>query len=518
MGSYAFFDAFPPWGELAGLRVVPLDEATRWSHDVWAAGDTILWEIAPDPDFEVVYGAPSGALPLTEGSLKAWSDLPSAAISWRVSGVGEAASDYARVDGRNVFWIDENSSLGGRAFLWQDRRSRGEPWTIFECDVMLGSFVKDVRADPKDTERYENEIHRIKEAARGVLVHEFGHCLGLAHAGAFSPEGRWRVVDGGFLEREHPGDPNMSYGVEQMGFEVAADDAVAASLLRPAPGWRETTGSVSGTLRFAGSHGDFGLHLIVWAIPREGDPLEDRVGVFSRHDGSFLIEGLPPGEYSFWAHPRVTSAVGPAIPSNGPPHDLNDTVSTTPVRVKAGMVTSGVEIPMRVGRASRPRPPTGPPRQPPGQSGAITDRWGIPCPGVRVRAQRPHMADGPRFFQNLTLAPRVREPWWTARIEIEESSASAPVVFDWMGLYRSWRIVSRDYAVYETPPRSGAAWHDLSVEDWRVEPTDSGWLHSMQIAWPESAEAGMHFRSVAGRRCGAASRVACTFAGCRIGR
>ena len=43
VGSYAFFDAH---GRefISELRVVPSEEALRWSPEVWAADDTIAWD------------------------------------------------------------------------------------------------------------------------------------------------------------------------------------------------------------------------------------------------------------------------------------------------------------------------------------------------------------------------------------------------------------------------------------------------------------------------------------------
>ena len=83
-----------------------------------------------------------------------------------------------------------------------------------------------------------------------VLIHEFGHCLGLYHSAAYS-DARFREQTS---EVQRGLGPVMSYGVNPTRrFEVTygignldlitPDDEVGISLLRPRAGWPEATGA-----------------------------------------------------------------------------------------------------------------------------------------------------------------------------------------------------------------------------------------------------------------------------------
>ena len=83
-----------------------------------------------------------------------------------------------------------------------------------------------------------------------VLIHEFGHCLGLYHSAAF-PDTRFREQTS---EVQRGIDPVTLYGVSPTRrFEVTygignldlitPDDEVGISLLRPRAGWPEATGA-----------------------------------------------------------------------------------------------------------------------------------------------------------------------------------------------------------------------------------------------------------------------------------
>lgn len=516
-GAYRFFDAGGEDQPLGSWRLLGAEGALRWSPEVWGPGSALAWEVAPDSDFETLFGSPAGVLPHLREALSSWADLPSADITWTAA-VGEAeegeedTEDFVARDGRNTFSIDAESGAGGYAQLWSRRRPPdplGNIWELVECDFTLGSWAAEAD-DPGERERDLALTVR-------VIVHELGHCIGLAHSGALSTLGRMRQPLFGSRrqtkELEHPRDPAMSYGYSQADpAAVPDDDAIGASLLRPAPGWAAGTGSISGRLRLDEEPAPY---VQVWAVPVDSeDGLAQRVGAFSNEEGRFRIEGLPPGNYLLWAHPIIERNAHGILLANGAPLDLDDTVAAIPVRLLPGPNAGEVDLSLRIGRASRPTPD-----EPRGAAVALNPIPGggaRPCAGVRVRAGRPHPADGP----HATADPTVflgGDAWYAGSLVLEISAEASDVVFDWDGLYRSWRVASwRRRAIHVAQPREGAPYFDLSIPSWRVGADDSTVRHSIDLVWPESAEARLRFRSESGR-CGSdpeEATVVCRRDGC----
>ena len=501
VGAYRFYDYYRSGPAL----IVGSEDAGRWSPDIWGPGDTLVWEIAPDPEFEVYFDAWQGVLPLIEQALAAWSDPLSAAISWRVVLGGDEVDGAGKGDGRNtIYWTDGTYA----ADLWWDRSSTNR-WELTECDVSLGREWVDIPEgmDPKD---YERRRQSLQTHAFGVLLHHFGHCLGLSHAAALS------VVigrdDSRFGSRRwvHPHDPVMSYGsyrYDEADY-VTHDDVVGASLLRPADGWKR--GSISGVLDLPGEEAARYAH--VWALPVDGDPLRDRVGAFANRDGAFLIEGLRPGNYALWAQP-VMVRYAHSFQGN-PVFDLEDTVLGRPVRVRAGRTTGGVEIPVRRGRKVRPPPEAVRTSRYSDPGTPINNRWGNACSGVRIRGEPPFAADGPLWFTQGDWSLR-GERWFATRLIVEWSPEAGNAVFDWAGPWRDWVwSTQRERAepFWGGEPR---LYLDIRISDYQIEASGPVTRHTMEIAWPETTEARLRFRSE-DDACDGEPTVVCSLAGCGI--
>ena len=503
------------------------DNARRWSDDVWPPGEALRYEIAPDPDFEVYFDAPEGVVPFVEQALAAWGALPTADIAWNLDGVGR--EDRARHDGISSIFLDETtldddggSYCGGYASMWSERSSSAAPWEVVECDVAFCAGYASVPdwVEPEDLEEHRK---RTRETSVGMLVHEFGHCLGLGHAGDLSITGRWDELSRTLI---HPGDPIMSYGVgsEEPG-DLSADDIVGASLLRPQTRFERRSGRIPGVVR---AEGEPAPHVHVWALPVGMDALRDRVGVFSNGDGEFLIEGLDPGEYALWAQPIASQGANQDLLYRGAPIDLEDTLVGSPVLVRAGRTAENVEISMRQGRTPRPPPEEVPPMRDRTQLTVTGTERAEVCRGASVGAERPFPADGPLWLAGRDFSAG-RDRWWRTTVTVEWSSGSSGVIVDWVGAYRNWwwrwseggdehaEFYSAWSEEGEFTEQLGARSPrlDVSIADYQIEETSSGVLHVMDIAWPEATEATLRFRSE-DDACDGEPLVVCDLSGCAI--
>lgn len=335
--------------------IVGSDQALRWSPEAWGPGETLVWEIEDGEDWSLLLDSAEGVRAPLEEALGIWSGIETADISWRVGGVAAPSDETPRFgDSRNSVFLErlqERNSEGdifhtywSGAVLWWVRDRARSAWELTECDVGL---PWDWWLDDELQPRTDVDLDDVLRSITRYTAQELGHCLGLGHAVPFpGSQTLRRTADGDDFDWR----PNIWNGSPLMSRywqPLSQDDRVAVSLLRPRPDWRSTVGSVSGALTVEGFAAPY-LH--VYAIRSTTEGVRDPVGAFANGDGNFLIEGLPPGEYLlwatqiryFWAHHHLIAADAET--------DVKDAVLASPVRVEAGQVTGGIEIPLRIGR------------------------------------------------------------------------------------------------------------------------------------------------------------------------
>lgn len=329
--AYRFF------GRTIDSSLAPIAEgAATWSRSAWGASRTLSWVVSEAPEwsdsfewrgetYESPFETASDVLPFVRSALDAWSDVRTADIRWRVAAIRAnlpRARDHINAIRPHV--LDVPASYAA-VYI--------EAGEIMECDISFSPG------------------HTVFFGGRGqpALLHELGHCLGLAHSGMFPTwdSGVFPPAAGAVW----PQDPKMSYGYDR-DHRLTHDDIIGGSLLRPARGFRH--GAIEGGVRFAEASAPF-VRLVASRIGADGR-LAESVSVFSDEKGRYRFEGLAPGDYLLAAGPMMeSSAHGSLLDAGAVLHGAEDRYLLAPVGVSLGASTRAPPIVLREGRASAVR-------------------------------------------------------------------------------------------------------------------------------------------------------------------
>jgi hypothetical protein len=170
--------------------------------------------------------------------------------------------------------------------------AQGGPITVAEVQYLSNgaAFVPILRSKlqlARDLSQYPSW----GEAYFVTLVHEFGHTLGLQHTLVSS------VMSTSITRGTSKAKP------------LGADDIAGISVLYPSKLFSSITGSISGRVTLSGA----GVNVAsVVAINNAGVA----VSALTNPDGSYRMEGVPPGDYWIYVHPLPPPFSGEVTPAN----------------------------------------------------------------------------------------------------------------------------------------------------------------------------------------------------------
>lgn len=212
---------------------------------------------------------------------KAWDDVETSDINLRFGGLTTSSAPQSG-PGIDVVFSDDIPpgliALGGVTSRGEAVSTTGETFVPITRSVVI--FRKNLADRPSSSEAFFL-----------TAVHEFGHALGLQHTLTSS------VMSTSITRSTTKAQP------------LALDDRVGLSILYPARNFPGATAAIKGRVTMDNE----GVNLAsVVAIP----PTGSAISTLTNPDGTYHLQGIPPGQYFLYVHPLPPALQGEATPAN----------------------------------------------------------------------------------------------------------------------------------------------------------------------------------------------------------
>ena len=338
--SYRFFQHLGDWNEVtssAGARI-------------WEAADLPLrFRMLENENVPEHEGLDSDRWrEINRESIAAWVDVPTAAMDILLESEAVLAGQASDTDGINTIGF---SSYEGFVDGWFSgfARSVRENGKLVGCDIEISPFY--FERSPVDEP--EQERRRIPDLY-GIMTHEMGHCLGLAHT-AMNPmwldqpgPSEWEpevLPEGIATWQPHP---IMSYGSSFRSPDLTPDDIHSVSLAYPVPGFVVSRGAIGGRVVFP--NGDPVPLAYVQTVDYSGAAAAFGPGAFTDRRGQFMLEGMRPGLLHVWIRPLIASRAHGALELAMEAGSLDLVDRHRWFRVRAGKATLVPDVMVERGR------------------------------------------------------------------------------------------------------------------------------------------------------------------------
>jgi uncharacterized protein (TIGR03437 family) len=261
-----------------------------------ARGTALAWNLSNPGTTKVVSGEitynlnPTGSdnLPFSQveqalmASFQAWEDIPTSAIAFR-RGPDTSSTTGGNDDFLQLFWIENSTTtpdgLNLTGALAVSRTTAFSSGTR-AGEILDGSLV----FNGNEYQWGVNGAANLADIGE-VATHEIGHLIGLSHT----------AIGGATMFPRSGEGRTSSRSLEQ-------DDILAASSAYPAGDFLTSRGTLAGRVS-DGANPIFGAHIA--AVDGNGNVVS---GALSQPDGSYSIQGLPPGDYTVYAEPLDPNA------------------------------------------------------------------------------------------------------------------------------------------------------------------------------------------------------------------